>query len=85
MKARDYSFLALCTLVGVGSILERIYETEWFDASNGVAASWEKYDWYWPCWVFSYPGAYGVVCLYFAYAILFSHDKVMLMWDAFFW
>jgi membrane-associated phospholipid phosphatase len=28
MKARDYIFLLLCTLVSVGTILERIYETE---------------------------------------------------------
>jgi membrane-associated phospholipid phosphatase len=28
MKARDYIFLALCPLVSVGTILERIYETE---------------------------------------------------------
>ena len=84
MKALDYVFIALVTSVGVFTVLERIYADEWFSWSNTVAINWQKHDWYWVSWIFSYLGMYGVIALYFLYALFFSHDKCMLIWDGFF-
>lgn len=78
---QNVMFGVVTTLLIAFIIIETIYEKEMMDFSNEFTKRIQELNVFYLMWFFSYVVMFGLPGIYLFYAIFFSHDKVMVVFD----